>query len=42
MVGIGATDVNLVFIQFQEINSVLTAWGTDGIGHLPAISVSLG
>jgi len=23
-------DVNLVYIQFQEINSVLTAWGTDG------------
>ncbi len=25
-----AQDVNLVYIQFQEINSVLTAWGTDG------------
>ena len=23
-------DVNLIYIQFQEINSVLTAWGTDG------------
>jgi len=23
-------DINLVYIQFQEINSVLTAWGTDG------------
>ena len=23
-------DVSLTFIQFQEINSVLTAWGTDG------------
>ena len=23
-------DVTLVYIQFQEINSVLTAWGTDG------------
>jgi hypothetical protein len=23
-------DVNLVYIQFQEINSVLTAWGTNG------------
>jgi hypothetical protein len=24
-------DTNLVYIQFQEINSILTAWGTDGI-----------
>jgi hypothetical protein len=23
-------DVNLIYIQFQEINSVLTAWGTEG------------
>jgi hypothetical protein len=23
-------DVTLIYIQFQEINSVLTAWGTDG------------
>jgi hypothetical protein len=23
-------DVSLIYIQFQEINSVLTAWGTDG------------
>jgi hypothetical protein len=24
-------DVPLIYIQFQEINSVLTAWGTDGV-----------
>lgn len=28
-------DVALIFIQFQEIDSVLTAWGTDGISIYP-------
>jgi len=28
-------DVGLIFIQFQEIDSVLTAWGTDGTSIYP-------
>lgn len=27
--------VSLIYIQYQEINSVLTAWGTDGINIYP-------
>ena len=28
-------DIGLIFIQFQEIDSVLTAWGTDGAAIYP-------
>lgn len=28
-------DIPLIFIQYQEIDSVLTAWGTDGVGIYP-------
>ena len=32
-------NINLTFIQSQEINSVLTAWGTDGQGIYPLFKI---
>lgn len=32
--------INLLYIQHQEINSIITAWGTDGISVLPMFQIA--